>query len=485
VFEDFVSDPLHGVEEIVVLVVIVIVAILAWRFRDRILLVLTGDDRIHGTSLDFVWWLFFRCCGTCTGDWTRCCTRCWPCPRRIRGQNLVEVIGRYFGLTHYTVELKNIVIGDLPWDGPGDFFLQVECEANPPINSSLAQQRLPKVVHFPEIVTLHLRWSHFEQQVTITVRELNILGSTKVCTARFRACDVIDWAHSTDDERTKRVEMRAEDHSLQVDTPPWILLEFDQPRDYRDLDHFHGTPGVVRTATRHTGHYEDSSVSQFKHSYALLDPNGNQMQEPLEEDLEGIHRCKVCALGMSKICTMLTSILVITYLILRGYVYSCNRRYHWLTTAVMLNKTFPISNSAVFRMVSECDDALIGTGTHEGVACRPTLEQVEDVCLAHFPEAQPRPAAFTAAIEQAIGVQVHGVPCAVEVCEHFYGVQKTDLACFLGCTLLVVGALFCRCCAHHMFDGYKTRVMMKRSLELMETRETLRRTKEKSRTSLF
>ncbi|CAK0814988.1 unnamed protein product, partial [Prorocentrum cordatum] len=135
------------------------------RYRDRVLVVLTGDDRIHGTSLDFVWWFFFRCCGMCTGDWTRCLTRSCLCPcKRIRGQNLVNVVGRYLGLTHYTVELKNIVVGDLPWTGPGDFFLQVECEANPPINSSLAQSKEPKVVHFPELVTLHLRWSHFEQQ---------------------------------------------------------------------------------------------------------------------------------------------------------------------------------------------------------------------------------------------------------------------------------------------------------------------------------
>merc|ERR1719424_1349292 len=252
-FEKWLSDPVYGIEEIIVLVLMVFALFVLWKFRDRVLVVFTGDDRIHGTGLDFVWWFFFRCCGMCSGDWTRYLTRNCMCPKRIRGQNLVNVVGRYFGLTHYTVELKNIVVGDLPWTGPGDFFIQVECEANPPINSSLAQAKEPKVVHFPEVVTLHLRWSYFEQQVRITVRELGLLGSTVVCSVRFRACDVVDWSHLDDPEgRTKRVEMKLADwaHSLglhHVLTAPWIHLEFDQPREYRDLDHFnYGGPAVVR-----------------------------------------------------------------------------------------------------------------------------------------------------------------------------------------------------------------------------------------------
>jgi len=331
-FEAWLSDPVRGIQEVLVLVALVVLLLVAWRYRARVLVLVTGDDRLHGTCLDFVWWFFFRCCGTCTGDWTRCMTRSWPCPKRIRGLNMVNVVGRYFGLTHYTVELKNIVIGDLPWRGPGDFFLQVECDANPPVNSSLAQSKQPRVVHFPEVVTLHLRWSYFEQQVRITVRELGLMGSTKVCSVRFRACDVVDWSHSAPAERAKRVKMKAEAESEHIVTAPWIHLEFDEPREGRDLDHFHHNSSVVRTALR-TGHYQDDSVSQFKQNHALLDPNGNPMQEPLEEDIEGLHRCRECLVGMSSFCNIVVSMTVVVYVLLRGYVYSCDQRYRWLARA--------------------------------------------------------------------------------------------------------------------------------------------------------
>lgn len=370
--------------------------------------------------------------------------------------NVVNVVGRYFGLTHYTVELKNIVIGDLPWRGPGDFFLQVECDANPPVNSSLAQSKQPRVVHFPEVVTLHLRWSYFEQQVRITVRELGLMGSTKVCSVRFRACDVVDWSHAESAEKTRRVEMKVEASSDHIVTAPWIFLEFDEPREVRDLDHFHHNPSVVRTASR-AGHYQDDSVSQFKHNHALLDPNGNPMQEPLEEDIQGLRRCRQCLVGMSSFCSIVAGMIVFVYLLLRGYVYSCDQRYRWLAMASLLNKTFPISTHDVSMMVAACKEDMGGTGIQEGMnPCRPTPAMVANVCLSHFPEAQPRPTA-------------HGVPCSEHLCEHFDAVQETDVACVCGCTLLVIFAIGCWCRASDAFDKFKSRVMQQRATEMFES----------------
>jgi hypothetical protein len=381
--------------------------------------------------------------------------------------NIVNVIGRYFGLTHYTVELKNIVIGDLPWIGPGDFFLQVECESNPPISSSVAQSKQPKVVHFPEVVTLHLRWSYFEQQVRITVRELGLLGSTQLCSVRVRACDIVDWSHSDPAERTKRLEMKVDDLHEHVVTTPWIFIEFDEPREVRDLDHFHHNTSVVRTASR-TGHYQDDSVSQFKHNHALLDPNGNPMHEPLDEDIEGIRRCREYVVGMSSFCNVVVSITVVVYLFLRGYVYSCDQRYRWLAMASLLNKTFPISNHDVSRMVETCEERMGGTGIQEGTdPCRPTPAMVADVCLSHFPEVQPRPTAFNKLFE-SLGMPMDGVPCSEHLCEHFDAVQKTDAACVCGCTLLVMFALGFWCRTSHVFDRFKSRVVQQRAAEMFE-----------------
>lgn len=381
--------------------------------------------------------------------------------------NIVNVIGRYFGLTHYTVELKNIVIGDLPWTGPGDFFLQVECDSNPPINSSLAQSKQPKVVHFPEVITLHLRWSYFEQQVQITVRELGLLGSTKLCSVRVRACDIVDWSYSHPAERAKRLQMKVEDEHEHVVTTPWIFLEFDEPRELRDLDHIHRGTSVVRTALR-TGHYQDNSVSQFKHNHTLLDPNGHPMHEPLDEDIEGIRRCRECVVGMSRFCNVLVGITVVVYLLLRSYVYSCDQRYRWLAMASLFNKTFPVSNYDVSRMVETCEGRMHGTGIQEGTnPCRPTPAMVADVCLSHFPEAQPRPTAFNK-IPESLGMQMKGVPCSEHLCEHYGIVQKTDAACVCGCTLLVALALGFWCSTSSVFDRHKSRLMQQRAAEMFE-----------------
>jgi hypothetical protein len=463
-FEEWETDPVHAFLDDFSLVAVIVVLCVAWRYRQRVLVLVTGDDRIHATGLDFVWWFFCRCCGTCTGDWTVPLTRdcCWCLlpegPERMRGLNVVNEVGRYFGLADYTVELKNVVVGDLPSTGPGEFFLQVECEANPPINTSVSQSKQPKVVHFPEVVRLHLRssrWFIFEQQVRITVRELGLLGSTEVCSVIFRACDIVDRSHMPPTERTMRVEMKISDRSKRAVTAPWIYLEFDESRDIRDLDHFHGDQPEVRMALR-SGLFKEP-VADFKHNYHLLDESGDRMQEPSEQDLAEIHKCRRRVVCKSRFCSTVVGLLVVTCLCAWAYVKSCHKRYMWIAMAKGLKKKFPISNYDLFKVVESCEQELDGTGTAWGTdPCRPTYNQTACVCLWDFPERQPRPVAFRAFVQRRLGWQISGVPCWTPLCEHFGIIAPmADVVCICGCTLLVISALVCRCRARDEFYRYK------------------------------
>lgn len=499
--DPFAFDPVRGLLEVLFLLAFIGLIVLAISYRRRVLKLLTGDERIHFTCLDaVVYTCFSGCCGTFSCDWTRSITKCWLCPAWIRGKNLFDFFGKYVGLTHYTIEVKNFVVGDLPVDGRGDFYLQVLCEANPPMNTSLAEKQLPKVVHFPEVLTLKVRWSHLEEQVRINVKDLNMLGSNTICTASIRATDVVNWARQADPkERTKRIEMKPFDADAQVLTQPWILLEFDEPSDLRDLDNFHGNPNTVRTSTR-TGFYRDAAVSKFKHSYALLDPNGNRIEEPFEEDLEEIHRWRRCLVGGTNWFILLVAIAILAYVLVRIYVSECRQGYTSITTAVLLGKDLPVSRYELHRTVKNCTLLFAGTGIGKEVRdnpCRPTEAQVMDVCrsnkyFGNFSQAQPRPNAFTPTLlngvfqQLGIGVWVPGLSCGgtyvlnhtshnFHMCDMIPEARVWDATAILGCCLLLFIAVACSCCARSSFAEYKNSLLQQRSMEMISQSESSRR----------
>ncbi|CAK9061874.1 Hypothetical protein SCF082_LOCUS32336, partial [Durusdinium trenchii] len=137
-------NPVDVASEILVTAAVLLALIFLWQYRARVMIVLTGDDKLHGSVLDFIWCCCFQCCGMCTGDWTRCLTMCTCCPRRWRRQNLVKLTGQMLGMSTYTVELRNIVVGDLPFDGRGDVYLAVECAVNPAMMTCVAEDRQAK-----------------------------------------------------------------------------------------------------------------------------------------------------------------------------------------------------------------------------------------------------------------------------------------------------------------------------------------------------
>lgn len=471
-----IPDPLRLVNEIIVVVVVSIALAFIWRFRQRVLVALTGDDRIHGTSLDFIWFACFRCCGACSGDWSRALTK-WPCcPRRCRGSNLIKVMGQWLGVTTYTVELKNIVVGDLPWDRRGDFYLSIECAANPPMMSSLAEEVLPKVVHFPEVITLKLRWSPLEQQVRITVRELNVLGSTDLCHVYIAAMSILHWS-ADPRERMKRFEMKPMDPSEERETPPWILVEFDQPAEVRDLDNFHGVVNTVRTATK-DGHYKDLPVVAFKHSYSLLDNTGHAIQEPLEEDFEHLQRLHRLNDQAFFICSLFVVVFIIAFAICRVYVWSCYEQMRWLTMAYMEGHTFPISRENLKDLVQWCHDEVRGTGAKPGIPCRPNSTEILDLCLdpsagGHFPLEQPRPLAFADQVQDLIGVR-HGVGCYSGTCRFHGQFVQYEGIIILGCILLVLLLCVLRFCCSESLRSMKTRQQRERAQDAQRVREEMR-----------
>lgn len=434
-------DPLQLVSEVAVICAVAVAGALAWKYRDRILMAVTGDDRIHASSLDCVWFACFRCCGTCTGDWTRCLTR-WPCcPTRARGANLVKVCGQCCGITTYTVELKNIVVGDLPYDKRGDFFLVVECAANPPMMSSLAEEKLPKVVHFPEIITLRIRWSPLEKSVRIAVKELNMLGSDELCHCFISAMSILDWSEDPN-EKMKRFEMKQLKQGMERETPAWILLEFDQPHEARDLDNFHGQINTVRTATR-DGHYTDTSVGMFKRDYLLLDAEGQPMEEPLEEDVQEMQNLRACRDCFVSCCTLWTCMLIALFSITRAYAWSCYRRYQWITMAYMSKAHFPISAADIKHLVEKCDSEVGGTAVASGIPCNPNATNIMEICIpkglgGSYPEKQPLPRAF------AWTARDFGIPCLTGVCGVHEHLPAYDAPVIGGCILLALLGCCCK-----------------------------------------
>ncbi|CAE8612411.1 unnamed protein product [Polarella glacialis] len=482
--------------ELVVLAVVIVAIALIWTYRDRVMLALTGDTQVHGTILDCVWFSCFRCCGTCTGDWTRCFTMCICCPKRCRGRNLVKAMAQLVGITSHTVELKNIVIGDLPFEGRGDFYLSVVCASNPPMVTALQEDKAPKVVHFPEIITLRLRNSPLEEQVTIEVKELNVFGSETLCKIHLNAMFVLhsgsSWAGSQQ-ERTRRFEMKTLNMALENETPPWILIEFDEPSEVRDLDNLRATD-AVRTATK-DGQYHEFQMTQYKNSYALLDPNGQAVEEPLEEDLHVIHFYRTCAMYFFHMWNSLVFLVIGSYVVFRLYVWECYRRFSWLTMAYMLREsdlldaqleekiTFPLSFEKMRAVGTSCEAQVSGTGIKEGkTPCRPSPAQINQICTPGTAEStklfsdsdkvqggwgQPWPQALKGVLDGYIpDVKVGGIPCTIpQICRRADWLTEHDDHIWG----LIILLLFCscgiRCCCNSLIQRKKARLQAGRQKE--------------------
>lgn len=475
-------NPVDFVAEILVTLAVVVALIFLWQYRARVMIVLTGDDKFHGNVLDCIWCCCFQCCGFCTGDWTRCLTMSQFCPRRLRRQNLVKVAGQLLGMSTYTVELRNIVVGDLPFDGRADVYLSVECAANPAMMTAVAEDRQGKVVHFPEIITVRVRNNLLEGNVRITVKQMNVFGSEDLCKVVISPMNVVHWAsHDESGERIKRFQMKTVNMELERETPSWILIEFGQPMEVRDIDNIKSVD-TIRTATR-DNQAQEFNVATYKHTYYLLDARGHAIDEPMEEDLAEVRSMRLKAVWCFHMCNCWTFLLIIAYSIARVYVWSCYRRFNWLTMAVLNNSTtqradFPISFHDMEKIGHQCDAEVKGTGL-QGVPCRPSLAQINVLCqnsLYLDGVHQPWPKAFAgySFVEDLVGQNSVGVPCLAGICNVRQKIVEHEWIIIGSLMGMLVANCFFRWCMDARIRQVKARKLLERQKRAQEFRDIKR-----------
>lgn len=480
---DIVDIPIRLTEELLVTLAIVIALVFIWTYRANIMKALTGDTHLHGSFLDCVWCCCFQCCGLCTGEWTGCFTMFPCCPARWRRQNLVRMLGKQLGLSNYTVELRNLVVGDLPFDGREDIFLSVECSSNPAMRTSVAEDRLAKVIHFPEVLTVRVRHCFLEENVRITVLCLNVVGSEELCTITMSAMNVIDWARDPS-ERIKRFQLKTVNHNnIDRETPAWLLVEFGEPIEVRDLDNIRSID-TIRTTTHDMTRFTQHSVAEYKHTYYLLDAAGHAIDEPFEEDLSDIRRMRTNAKYFFHLCNVLTLFFVLIYAVFRSYIWSCYRRFSWLTMAILNNQTiprrFPLSFHEMELVGEDCKVETEGTGL-QGVPCRPTLQQINRLCQgsAYLDSLhQPWPNAFSGYDweEQIFGSNNVGFRCVEGICSVRQWVVEREYT-LLG---IILFAIVLNCClrvtCEHRIRELKAKKLQERQRDSQQFRRGKRPT---------
>lgn len=442
-------DPLELIQQLVVTVLIVICLIFLWRNRTQVTILLTGDETIHTSFLDCVWVGCFRCCGLCTHEWSRCLTSLPCCPKRWQGTNLVKSLGAQLGVSTRTIELSNLVVGDLPFHRRAAFYLSVECSQNPPMRTAVQEDKQPKTVHFPEIITLRIRDSMLDTMVNITVYQLHVVGSNPLCTVRLSPKNIMDWAlDSNPEHRIKRFAMKVTDQEEEFETPPWISLEFGLPTaDVRHLDEFHGNATyTIRTATQgldeSTGlPYRDMPVAEFKGEYQLVDNSGNILNEPDEGDLGRLTRCRNLIVCVYSFLSGLLILAVIAWAVFRYYVKNCYDKFVDITIAKSWTPhKFPMPSCALQSIDQKCSELMSGTGIDEGESiCRPTDDVVEAVCE-NPPQARPRAFEY---IANDLGQPWMTAPCFHGICAFRNQVVKYDHYVWGGAAVLLFLVLCC------------------------------------------
>jgi hypothetical protein len=384
------------------------------------------------------------------------------------------------GLYQTVIEVKNIVVGDLPYDlTTGDFYLSISVGTNPDMVTSLQESKHPKVVHFPEIMQLKIRHSSFEPRVHIKVKELNVIGSDELCECILSASAIMDWMD--DEDPMKRFQMRCINHDIERETPPWLCLEFSRPTENRQIETLPASdmwamPGgmgrlQVRTweATENASpvkggstrpgalnsKYSDGTIiatrelkkrtiGQMKHDYQLLDDSGNPIEEPDEKTLDRITCCRNCVLCGFHLCNCLVFLAVLSYACFRFYVWSCYRQFSFMTMAVLNSQPLPISNAHLHDIVEKCHDKIRGTGTAAGMdTCRPNETQILYVCE-NLPQ-QNRPEAFVSLAYDILGVNIKGFTCFDGICKLRDKLAAYDNTCIAIAIGLILSTCVCRC----------------------------------------
>jgi hypothetical protein len=420
------------------------------------------------------------------------------------------------GMATQNIEVKNIVVGDLPYDSSrGDFYVSISVATNPDMVTALQEEKMPKTVHFPEILTLKLRDSPLEPRVVFTVKELNIAGSETLCDCVLSAGSIIDWAK--DSEPLKRFQMRPLNSDIERETPPWIAMEFGYPTENRQLE---ALPSVwsflrvrtwlppmdqqsrmaaeqMRVANSQNGRnaaikggimtsdgsilgtrtLQEDNIQSFKYKYVLLDDSGNPIEEPDEIDLDRIHRMRSCVGYVLCCCDMIVFLLIAGYAAFRFYVWSCYRQFRWITMYQMLYNNIsavtPVATHALRKTKEMCHDSVRGTGIAEGAPCRPSANQTLFICE-NISETN-RPEAFVALAQEYLGWDTFkGFSCFHGICA-LRDRLPTTMVAVTTCIALILLTRCCKCWADMQVKDYKRRCQKASAFRLQEFRSTMMR----------
>lgn len=366
-------NPVQQMNQILLSVVAVIALIFVYKYWNRVIFLLTGDDRLHCNSLDAVYFWCCRCAGCCDGEWTRniacCCGYI----------NLKKAFGRKCGVVSTPIEVANLVVGDLPFSGSsGDFYLTMECGDYPPINTSITESTAPKLVHFSDVITLRVRNSAMEAPVRFTVKELNVFGSDTICELNLSAHRAVAFSekHNANGENLLRFQMDPSDRSADVPTPPWIAMEMRAPTEFRGRDNLF----TIHTKNMDTGVFEPSTIKDFKKDHQLLTRRGAKVtSEPTDND-ESIGTQKKARKAGSCFCGCFLFILLFSVAVFRIYLWRCWIQYEEISMAHLNGLTYQNNKN------SEVNETELKNPTKYGLIM-PTHDQVIEACD-HY---EPRP----------------------------------------------------------------------------------------------
>mmetsp|Transcript_39569 Transcript_39569/g.93182 ORF Transcript_39569/g.93182 Transcript_39569/m.93182 type:complete len:501 (-) Transcript_39569:248-1750(-) len=336
------------VDKLLVVIISSIALVVLWVYRRRVIFALTGDDRFHASWYDVVWYGGFKCCCLCDGEWTVLCSNwCCPCAPWLQAKNLKKELAKYLGILPKTVVFRNVVVGDLPYNqSHGDFYVTFDCGDNPPMNSSLSDGHTAKLVHFHESFSIRMRDSYFEAPLTITVRELNVVGSEDI--ARVVLPMQKYWkkylrAGQRVQSRFKLEPVGEHDRAGEAGMFPWILLEFEVEGERQLVDHI----GLLTTGAGGAATTTPVRMQDLKKDYALRDKTGHRVfPDGREEDLSSVRK----KFRRFWRCMQLLTVLLVTAVILglgsyRLLVRQCWKEYARIATAERYGiDEFPLSH---------------------------------------------------------------------------------------------------------------------------------------------
>jgi len=186
--------------------------------------------------------------------------------------------------------MENLIVGDLPFSGRGDFFVTVESGSNPQQCTAVVRGGYPKVVHFRDRIIINVRDSMLEPRVVFRVWELNIAGSEQLCSVELSAQNIIHYAKEAADTMTmnrdgavtapKRFAMHL-DNGLETVGLPWMSVNF--------LD-----VGIA------PGHFDDNAQSGLTGHKILMSGRLPTLLEPDEESVVGGGGVSFSCCGRSK-----------------------------------------------------------------------------------------------------------------------------------------------------------------------------------------